>query len=137
MNFSFNGLLYYSRKQNKTKKGVIMRNNNSLAQRNTSKRRLFATFITMLLTVVAMAGMSVVFAAGAQAAVDKIIEIVCTAAKYIGAVIALWGVFQIILALRREDSEGISKQIITVVVGGSLVGFGAFAPDLFSQLLGG
>ena len=65
---------------------------------------------------------------------DTIIDIIGTAALYIGIVIALWGVFQIVMALRREDSEGIGKQITTVVVGGVLIGFGAFADSIYQSL---
>jgi hypothetical protein len=65
---------------------------------------------------------------------DIVVDIVSTAALYIGIVIVLWGVFQIVLAFRREDSEGISKQITTVVVGGVLVGFGAIANNLYDAL---
>ena len=67
---------------------------------------------------------------------DTVISIVSTAALYIGIVIVLWGVFQIILAFRREDSEGISKQITTVVVGAVLTGFGAFAETIYNSLKG-
>lgn len=64
-----------------------------------------------------------------------VLQIITKAALYIGIVIVLWGVFQIVLAFRREDSEGISKQITTVVVGAVLVGFGAFANPLYNTLI--
>lgn len=64
----------------------------------------------------------------------EILKIVKMAATYIGIVIAVWGVFQIVLAFRREDSEGISKQITTVVVGAVLAGFGIFAQNIASAL---
>ena len=65
---------------------------------------------------------------------NVVIELITKAALYIGIAIVLWGVFQIVLAFRREDSEGISKQITTVVVGSILVGFGAFAKKLLEAL---
>ena len=68
---------------------------------------------------------------------NTVVDIVATAALYIGIVIVLWGVFQIVLAFRREDSEGISKQITTVVVGAVLTGFGAFANTIYTSLIGG
>ena len=61
-------------------------------------------------------------------------NILATAAKYVGAVISAWGIFQIIMAMRREDSEAISKQIMTVVVGAALVAFGFAAPGLIDTL---
>lgn len=67
---------------------------------------------------------------------NTVVDIVSTAALYIGIVIVLWGIFQIVLAFRREDSEGISKQITTVVVGAVLTGFGAFANTIYTSLLG-
>jgi uncharacterized membrane protein HdeD (DUF308 family) len=71
---------------------------------------------------------------GVNEAMKYVIDILVTAAKYVGAVIALWGIFQIILALRREDSEGVSKQIITVVVGGALTGLGFVIPKVYNAL---
>jgi uncharacterized membrane protein HdeD (DUF308 family) len=65
---------------------------------------------------------------------NTVVSIVSTAALYIGIVIVLWGVFQIVLAFRREDSEGISKQITTVVVGAVLTGFGTFADNIYEAL---
>lgn len=66
--------------------------------------------------------------------VSAVINIISTAAKYIGVVIVLWGVFNIIMALRREDSEAIGKQITTVAVGGVLAGFGVFIKPICNAL---
>lgn len=74
---------------------------------------------------------------GVDTVMDTVIQILSTAALYVGVVISLWGVFQIILAMRREDSEAISKQIMTVVVGAVLIGFGATADTLMSTFMGG
>jgi hypothetical protein len=95
-----------------------------------------ALIVAMFMAFAAISGMmpAMAFAGALDGVMDKIIEIISSAAFYIGVVIVLWGVFQIILAFRREDSEGISKQITTVVVGGVLVGFGAIAEELYSSL---
>lgn len=74
--------------------------------------------------------------AGLNQAMGYVLTILTTAAKWVGAVISAWGVFQIIMAMRREDSEAISKQIMTVVVGAVLIAFGLAAPQLISTLIG-
>ena len=61
---------------------------------------------------------------GVQAVMEIVKGIVSTAGTFGGIIIVIWGVFQMIMAMRREDSEAISKQVITIVVGGVLVGFG-------------
>jgi uncharacterized membrane protein HdeD (DUF308 family) len=96
----------------------------------------FVTFAVALGIVPAFAGAGVPVDTGAlDSVMGTVISIVSTAALYIGIVIVLWGVFQIILAFRREDSEGISKQITTVVVGAVLTGFGAFAESIYEALI--
>ena len=102
---------------------------------------LIALVATFFVTFAMAMGIVPSFAAGVEtgaldSVMDTVISIVSTAALYIGIVIVLWGIFQIILAFRREDSEGISKQITTVVVGAVLTGFGAFAETIYSSLVG-
>lgn len=72
--------------------------------------------------------------AGLGAVMKIVVDIVTTAATYVGAIISIWGIFQIIMAMRREDSEAISKQIMTVVVGAVLIGFGTLMEPLLGQL---
>ncbi len=84
----------------------------------------------------ALAGGGGMDMSGVDTVMDTVIQILSTAALYVGVVISLWGVFQIILAMRREDSEAISKQIMTVVVGAVLIGFGATADTLMSTFMG-
>ena len=74
------------------------------------------------------------YADALSSAMEYVTNILATAAKYVGAVISAWGIFQIIMAMRREDSEAISKQIMTVVVGAALVAFGFAAPELINSL---
>ena len=97
---------------------------------------LSAFVLTAFYALMVGTGVMPVFAAGGNAALEGVMEVVMdvigNAAFYIGLVIVLWGVFQIVLAFRREDSEAIGKQITTVVVGGVLVGF----PTLMDTLLG-
>lgn len=118
----------------------MMKNQTTLVNPNRREQFVRVAFIAVAMAFFmsfAMApGMLTVSATDALNGVMTIvINIVSTAALYIGIVIVLWGVFQIILAFRREDSEGISKQITTVVVGGVLVGFGAIAEQLYDALV--
>lgn len=115
------------------------KNQNTLT--NCNRRAQFTRFalvalvMTMFVAFAAAPGMMTVLATDAlDNVMDIVISIISRAALYIGIVIVLWGVFQIVLAFRREDSEGISKQITTVVVGGVLVGFGAIAESLYEAL---
>ena len=73
---------------------------------------------------------------GLNTAMGYVLAVLTSAAKWVGAVISAWGIFQIIMAMRREDSEAISKQIMTVVVGAVLIAFGLAAPQLINTLAG-
>lgn len=114
----------------------MVKNQNTLAKNGRKEqftRIALATLVMALFTAFAATpAMMTAFAAGGALGnvMNIVMNIVGDAAKYIGAVIVIWGVFQIVLAFRREDSEGISKQITTVVVGGVLVGFGALLPQI-------
>jgi hypothetical protein len=93
-----------------------------------------ALLIAMFVLFAAAPAMLSVNAATMDKLMTTVINLISDAAKYVGIVIILWGIFQIILAFRREDSEGISKQITTVVVGGVLTGFGVTAKQLYQSL---
>ena len=99
-----------------------------------TKLMVFCLMLAMALASTVMPVMAV--DAGVGAVMEIVMEILSTASLYVGIIISLWGIFQIILAMRREDSEGISKQIMTIVVGAVLIGFGGFAPDLVASLGG-
>ena len=75
--------------------------------------------------------------AAVEAAIGAVMDIITLAARWVGAIISLWGVFQIIMAMRREDSEAISKQIMTVVVGAALIAFGFGAEELLADIMAG
>ena len=95
---------------------------------------IFATLFTVTTPELFAKGVAVNNAA-LDGVMNTVLGIIQTASKYVGAVIVLWGVFQIIMALRREDSEAIGKQITTVVVGAVLLGFGLTAQQLFNSIL--
>lgn len=115
-----------------------MKKNQNLTSRlgeNMKHYGLAALALAVLAALTLAFGVGPVLAAEALAEVmGVVVGIVKTAATAIGAVIVLWGVFQIVLAFRREDSEGISKQITTVVVGTILCGFGIFVDDLLEVM---
>jgi uncharacterized membrane protein YedE/YeeE len=100
---------------------------------------LLALVLTVFVAFAASVGILPVLAEDGDVlkeVVNIVIDIIGNAALYIGIIIILWGAFQIILAFRREDSEAISKQITTIVVGGVLVGFGALAGQLYKAVTG-
>lgn len=106
---------------------------------NTAKMLIVGLMIAMCLCSVVMPCFAFLDdePAALTAAVDAVMGIVTMAAKWVGAIISLWGVFQIIMAMRREDSEAISKQIMTVVVGAVLIAFGFAAPALLETIMVG
>ena len=106
---------------------------NSLLKSNNKMAKL-TVFGFMLMAALASTMMPVFAIDALSAVVGIVLDIVTKAGLYIGAIITVWGVFQIILAMRREDSEGISKQITTIVVGAILVGFGLTAESLLGAL---
>lgn len=67
---------------------------------------------------------------------NTIVTLIGAIAKYIGAIIGLWGIIQIVLGFRREDSEAISKNITVVIVGAVLIGIGVSANALYGQFVG-
>ena len=121
----------------KNKKTLVLKNN-----RQTLIRSLIIIGILGFVALFIFGASSTVFATNIEnsqalrSTMQSVINIVSTAAKYSGIVIALWGIVQIILALRREDSEGISKQIMTVVVGAGLIAIGATLPTIYRNLGG-
>ena len=122
----------------KNKKTLVLKNN-----RQTLIRSLIIIGILGFVALFIFGASSTVFATtniensqALRSTMQSVINIVSTAAKYSGIVIALWGIVQIILALRREDSEGISKQIMTVVVGAGLIAIGATLPTIYRNLGG-
>lgn len=101
---------------------------------------LLALVITVFLAFTASANMLPVSAkididtGSLDEVVELVVDIVALAAKYIGIIIIVWGIFQIVQAFKREDAEGISKQITTCVVGAVLIAFGTFADTLYDKL---
>ena len=99
---------------------------------NSNRKDMFKRVLMIALVMAMFAALSMTSivpmafagAAGKMGGVMTVVfDIVGTASLYIGAIISIWGIFQMILAFRREDSEGIGKQITTVVVGAVLVTF--------------
>lgn len=101
------------------------------------KCALISAVLTIFVAFAAANGLLPVLAGGNDATgyvLTEVKDLLTSAATIVGAVIAAWGIFQMILAFRREDSEGISKQITTVVVGALLIGFGLGVGELIDNL---
>jgi ethanolamine transporter EutH len=135
----------YIKKENKNKEREdFIMNKNQMVK--TNKKEMFTRYallafaLTAFVAFATAVGILPAFAGqvnltGLDSVMNIVIDIITKAALYIGIIIILWGVFQIVLAFRREDSEGISKQITTIVVGGVLTGFGAVAGPLKTTLM--
>ena len=110
---------------------------NNLTKSNNMTAKIFA--FCMVLVAAITCAINPAFAldtTGVSTVMEYVIQIISTASLYVGIIISVWGIFQIILAMRREDSEGISKQITTIVVGAVLLGLGAGLPGIVSALGG-
>lgn len=67
-----------------------------------------------------------------EALFNNIVKIISHAAKYVGIVVSISGIFQFILAFMHEDVERRARSITTIVMGAMLVGSSA----LFSNIMG-
>ncbi|MBQ8626911.1 MAG: hypothetical protein IJ419_12180 [Agathobacter sp.] len=63
---------------------------------------------------------------------SKMVKILSNTARYVGVLIVVYGVFNVVLAFTQDDAERISRGVITLVVGAALTGLSALAPHLFS-----
>lgn len=61
---------------------------------------------------------------------NKIKDLVYKIFKYIGFILVIWGVGQLILAFKNEDSDSKSRAIMSIVAGAALFGFSTFANSL-------
>lgn len=64
----------------------------------------------------------------------KIKNLVYKIFKYIGFILVIWGVGQLILAFKNEDSDSKSRAIMSIVAGAALFGFSTFADSLGLKL---
>lgn len=91
-----------------------------------------------MLAVGAAAGLvPTVYAASdkAEAAIKEIIKIVFKIFKYIGLVLAIWGVGALVMAFKNEDADSKSRAIMSLVVGVCLVALEALFGDWINSLL--
>ena len=66
------------------------------------------------------------------ALLSEMVKILSNTARYIGVLIVVYGVFNVILAFTQDDAERISRGVTTLVLGAALTGLSALAPHLFS-----
>ena len=103
-----------------------------------TRRKQMMIFVPIMMMIM-MFGMSIMCLAGEDGdAVGMLVSefsgMLKTAGTTIGAIIAVWGIFQCILAMKREDAEGIQKNVIVVVVGALLITFSQTAERLINSL---
>lgn len=65
---------------------------------------------------------------------NKIKDLVYKIFKYIGFILVIWGVGQLILAFKNEDSDSKSRAIMSIVSGVALFGFETLANSLDLKL---
>lgn len=77
------------------------------------------------------AAMPIVCANDATATVvEKIIDIVLKIFRYIGVLLAVWAVGQLVLAFKNEDADSKSRAMMMLVVGAALIGIKALVDGL-------
>lgn len=91
---------------------------------------LVATFVLGNLTIALAAPIS------GETVATEVIKIICTIARLIGVVLAVWGIVQMILAFRNEDADSKTKATMTIVVGALLFGLSFVIKPLVELLLG-
>lgn len=62
--------------------------------------------------------------------IDKILDIVYQIFGYVGIVLTLWGVGQLILAFKNEDADSKSRAIMCIVAGAALIGIKPLATQI-------
>ena len=92
-------------------------------------------FAPMLAAGAAMGIVPTAYADGATDAMQKIINLVYTMFKYIGIVLALWGIGSLIMAFKNEDADSKTRAIMSLIVGVALVTLQALTKDLVKGLL--
>lgn len=75
-------------------------------------------------------GMGNCYAADTADVMNKVANLIYDIFKYVGFVLALWGVGQLILAFKNEDADSKSRAIMCIVAGVALFTFKTFAAKL-------
>lgn len=100
---------------------------------NTMKEQVMEKMYPVLCsTGVIFGGMvgNVCYADTTTSVMNKIKDLVYKIFKYIGFILVIWGVGQLILAFKNEDSDSKSRAIMSIVAGAALFGFSTFADSL-------
>ena len=65
----------------------------------------------------------------------ELIEILSTMSMYLGMVIVVFGVFNVVLAFSQDDSERVSRSVSTLVIGSVLIGMHVIMPMIFEGMV--
>lgn len=63
-----------------------------------------------------------------------VLGIIFTVAMYIGIILAMWGLFQLVMSLKNDDAEAKSRATQLMVVGIVLIGLKGLAGVLLSKI---
>ena len=64
----------------------------------------------------------------------SVLGIIFTVAMYIGIILAVWGLFQLVMSLKNDDAEAKSRATQLMVVGIVLIGLKGLASVLLSKI---
>ena len=67
----------------------------------------------------------------AKAAILKVLDVVYKIFRYIGIILAIWGIGSLVMAFKNEDADSKSRAIMSLVVGICLVSL----PTLFGEVI--
>ena len=65
--------------------------------------------------------------------ISAVMNILCRTAQYVGIIILVFGVFNVMLAFMHEDAERTSHGVQYMVIGAAMVGLSIIAPTLLSD----
>ena len=65
----------------------------------------------------------------------ELIDILGTVSMYLGTVIIVFGVFNVVLAFTQDDSERVSRSVSTLVIGSLLIGMHVIMPMIFEGMI--
>ena len=102
---------------------------------DTPNRLMIAAYAAM---VTGMTSVAPAYCAGTNSMMNslftKMVDIICTIAFYVGAIIIVGGIFNWVLAQKDENADGQSRAIKFIVCGFALVALKTIVSPLISQM---
>lgn len=94
--------------------------------------KVLKVFNFALIAAVCAMGMGMCYAEGDAAAtvITQMIDIICKVFRYVGVVLAVYSIGQLVMAFKNEDADSKSRATTMLVVAGVLIGIDALVAGL-------